>query len=260
MWPGSRKRDLTYIVYHVRPDYAVYPFLSLSLSRSRSVHVHSAPYEQVCEQANGRVERWSAHIRRSHLYRARLWAWKGTASRTTTLYRTTATTVAAAAAAAAALIQSRPSWPPRYYTCIRTHIYWHIQRNTRARYWYRQQHGVRGIESGPIAVCAYGHGDGAVHLAATRHTPPYLHCIPCQGISTIFRWVRCNFSASGYRAWEPTTGIYYIKVKRKKGESRSCRVHGVSRIHERHEGLAMATTELCALPSFACPPCLPSAS
>lgn len=54
-----------------------------------------------------------------------------------------------------------------------------------------------------------------MHLAAIHHTPPYLHCIPCQVISTIFRSARCNISASGYRAWGPTTGIYYINVKQR---------------------------------------------
>lgn len=60
----------------------------------------------------------------------------------------------------------------RIHTRTRTRC--HCSGHSRARHWYRQQHGARGIESGPIAVCAYGHGDGAVHLTATHHTPPLL--------------------------------------------------------------------------------------
>lgn len=58
------------------------------------------------------------------------------------------------------------------HTHIQTYTHTQARRNSealsRTPLAHRQQYGVRGIESGPIAVCAYGHGDGAVHLAARR--------------------------------------------------------------------------------------------
>jgi len=101
---------------------------------------------------------------------------------------------------------------------------------SRARHWYRQQHGARGIESGPIAVCAYGHGDGAVHLTATHHHSALL---TLYSLSSDFN----NFSVSSLqylcigisRMGGPTTGDILYRVERK---NRVLRLHAYTECRE----------------------------
>jgi len=100
---------------------------------------------------------------------------------------------------------------------------------SRARHWYRQQHGARGIESGPIAVCAYGHGDGAVHLTATHHSA----LLTLYSLSRDFN----NFSVSSLqylcigisRMGGPTTGDILYRVERK---NRVLRLHAYTKCRE----------------------------
>lgn len=119
-------------------------------------------------------------------------------------------------------------------SAINTHTTtWRGHTLSRTTQWYRQQHGAWGIESGPIAVWAYGHTETAWCIAADIIPPPYLHCIPCQAISTIFRWARCNISASGGRARGPAAGVYYIRLSGKRVQ----KLHAYSessQMRERH--------------------------